>query len=104
VVLLSFLFGLALVVAATTFVVVRGVGLWRQLRRTGGALTTELSLFEERSERAERLLAEADRSNRELQTALERLRLSRVRLQVLVDALERARARVGWLRLFLPVR
>jgi hypothetical protein len=104
VVLLSFLFGLALVIAATAFVVVRGVGLWRQLTRTGGAFTAELSLFEERSERTERLLAEADRSNRELEIALERLRLSRARLQVLLGALERARARVRWLRLFLPIR
>ena len=102
-VLLSFLSGLALVAAATAFVVVRGLGLWRQLRRTGGALTAEVSLFDERAARTERLLAEADRSNRELQAALERLRLSRARLQVLLDALERARARVRWLRLFLPV-
>jgi hypothetical protein len=104
VVLLSFLCGLALVVAATAFVVVRGVGLWRQLKRTGGALTAEVSLFDERSARTERLLAEADRSNRELEVALERLRLSRARLQVLLDALDRARARVRWLRLFLPAR
>jgi hypothetical protein len=103
VVLVSFLSGLALVVAATAFVVVRGVGLWRQLKRTGGALTTEVSLFDDRAARTERLLAEADRSNRELQAALERLRLSRAHLQVLLEALERARARVRWLRLFLPV-
>ncbi len=102
-VLLSFLSGLALVVAATAFVVFRGFDLWRQLRRTGGALTAEVTLFDERAARTERLLVEADRSNRELQAALERLRLSRARLQVLLDALERARARVRWLRLFLPV-
>jgi hypothetical protein len=104
VVLLSFLCGLALVVAATAFVVVRGVGLWRQLKRTGGAFTAELSLFDERAARTERLLAEADRSSRELENALERLRLSRARLQVLLDALERAQERVRWLRVFLPIR
>jgi hypothetical protein len=104
VVLVGFLCGLALVVAATAFVVVRGVGLWRQLKRMGGAFTAELSRFDERSARTERLLAEAEQSNRELELALERLRLSRARLQVLIDALERARARVRWLRLFLPAR
>lgn len=103
-VLLSFLCGLALVVVATAFVVVRGVGFWRQLKRTGGALTAELALFDERSARTERLLAEADRSSRELEVALERLRLSRARLHVLLEALERAQRRVRWLRVFLPVR
>jgi hypothetical protein len=104
VVLLSFLGALALVVAATAFVVVRGVGLWRQLKRTGGAFTAELGLFEERAARAERLLAEADRSSRELQVALERLRASQARLQVLLEALDRAQGRLRWLRVFIPVR
>jgi hypothetical protein len=104
VVLLSFLCGLALVVVATAFVAVRAIGLWRQIKRTGGAFTAELSLFDERSARTERLLAEADRSSRELEIAFARLRLSRARLQVLLDALERAQERVRWLRVFLPTR
>jgi hypothetical protein len=103
-VLLAFLCALALVLAAIVFVVVRGIGLWRQVKRTGGALSAELSSFEERSARAERLLAEADRSSRELNLALERLRTSRARLQVLVDALDRAQRRVHWLRAFVPIR
>jgi hypothetical protein len=104
VILLSFLCALALVVAATAFVVVRALGLWRRLKRTGGAFTAELSLFEERAARTEHLLSEADRSNRELEVALERLRRSRARLQVLLDALERAQGRVRWLRVFVPLR
>lgn len=103
-VLLAFLCALALVLAATVFVVVRGFALWRRVKRTGRAFGAELSLFEERSARAERLLAEADRSSRELQVALERLRMSRARLQVLLDALDRAQRRVHWLRAFVPIR
>ena len=103
-VLLAFLAGLALGLAALVFAVVRGVALWRQAKRTGGAFSSELSLFEERTARAERLLAEADRSNRELEAAVERLRLSRARLQVLLGALERAQSRTRWLRALLPLR
>jgi hypothetical protein len=103
-VLLAFLCALALVLATIVYVVVRGLELWRQMKRTGGAFEAELSLFEERSARAERLLAEAARSSSELEIALARLRVSRARLQVLVDSLERAQRRVHWLRAFVPIR
>jgi len=36
--------------------------------------------------------------------ALERLRLSRARLQVLLASMERAQRRTRWLRAFLPTR
>jgi hypothetical protein len=104
VVLIAFLAGLALVVAGTAFMVVRAVGFWRQAKRTGGAFGVELSSFEERSARTERLLAEADRASNDLDAALERLRVSRARLQVLLGALDRAQARMGWLRAFVPIR
>jgi len=103
VVLLSFLVGLVLVVAALVLVVVRAVALWRQTKRTGGAFAAELSAFDERSARTERLLAESERSSQELQAALERLRVSRARLDVLRSALERSLERTRWLRAFLPV-
>jgi hypothetical protein len=102
-VLASFLLGLALVLGTAVFVAVRGVGLWRVAKSTGGRFTAELALFEERSARTERLLAEADASSRNLQAALERLRVSQARLQVLRDALERSQERVRWLRVFLPL-
>ena len=101
-VLPAFLVGLAAVVATTIFVVVRGVGLWRQAKRTGGTIASELSSFEKRSARAERNLAEWERASADLEVALERLRISRARLQVLTDALERAQGRTRWLRVFLP--
>jgi hypothetical protein len=104
VVLLAFLAGLALVVAATVFSTVRALRFWRQAKHTGAALAGEVALFEERSARTEKLLAEADRAGGDLQLALERLRVSRARLQVLTGELGRAQKRVGWLRAFLPVR
>jgi hypothetical protein len=104
VVLLSFLIGLAAVVAATVFVVVRGLALWRRAKTTGRKLSTEAARFEERSARTERLLAENERASRELEAALERLRVSRAQLKVLTDSMEDARRRVRWLRAFLPAR
>jgi cytochrome c-type biogenesis protein CcmH/NrfG len=103
-VLLAFLIGLAAVVAATVFCVLRGVQFWRQAKRTGGAFSSEVARFEERSARTERLLAEADRANEDLVAARERLSLARARLRVLLDAVERAKKRTRWLRAFLPVR
>ena len=103
-VLAAFLAGLAAVVAATGFCVVRGVQLWRQAKRTGRALGAETAKFEERSQRTEQLLAENERANEELRVALERLRADRARLQVLTGALERARQRTRWLRAYLPAR
>ena len=102
-VLLAFLVGLATVVVGTIVAAVRGVGLWRQAKRTGGALTKELSSFEERTATAERNLAAWERASADLEAAVERLRVSRARLQVLLDALERAQGRTRWLRVFLPL-
>jgi hypothetical protein len=103
-VLLAFLIGLAAFAAGLVFCIVRGVQFWRQARRTGAALGTEMTKFEERSRRTEQLLAEADRANQDLQAALERLRADRARLQVLTGALERAKQRTRWLRAYLPAR
>lgn len=102
-VLLSFLAALVVVVATLIFVVVRGVGLWRQVKRTAGAFATEMAAFEERAGRTERVLAEAQRSSEELQASLARLRVSRAQLSVLTSEIERAKARTRWLRAFLPV-
>ena len=100
----AFLAGLACVIAATVFAVLRGVAFWRNMKRAGGAFSSELASFDERSARAERLLAEADTSSRELEAALERLRVSRARLDMLLGSLDAARRRTRWLRVLLPLR
>jgi cell division FtsZ-interacting protein ZapD len=104
VILTAFLIGLVLSLVGVVFVAVRALALWRDAKRTGGAFTSELALFEERSALTEQLLADADRANQDLQTAMERLRISRARLDVLLGSLETAQRRTRWLRAFLPAR
>jgi exonuclease VII small subunit len=104
VVLVAFLVGLASSLLGATVVAVRGLGLWRQARRTGAVFSRELSSFEERTAQTERHLAEWERAGTDLDRALERLRVSRARLQVLQAALDQAQGRVRWLRAFLPMR
>jgi uncharacterized membrane protein len=103
-VLTAFLIGLVLCLVGLFVVIVRGIALWREGKRTGGAITKELDLFEERTARTEQLLAEAERASHELQAAAERLRVSRARLQVLLASLDTAKRRTRWLRVFLPAR
>ena len=103
-ILTAFLVGLTISIVGLFVVVIRGVALWRTGKRTGGAFTSELALFEERAARTEQLLAEADRANQDLQAATERLRVSRAQLSVLLASLETAQRRTRWLRMFLPVR
>jgi hypothetical protein len=102
VVLAAFLAGLVLAFAATAYAGVRGLGLWRVARGTGERFQDELALFEERSARTERLLAEGERASRDLELALARLRASQAQLNVLRSALERSLQRVRWLRAFVP--
>jgi hypothetical protein len=103
-VLTAFLVGLVLVVVGSFVVAVRGITLWKQGKRSGKLLTSELARFEERSARTEELLAESERAQADLQAAMERLRVSRAQLQVLLGSLEAAQRRTRWLRVFLPTR
>ena len=100
----AFFIGLVLAVVGTFVVAVRGLALWRQGKRSGNAITSELARLEERSARTEQLLAEAERASHDLQEATERLRVSRAQLQVLLGSIERAQRRTRWLRVFLPSR
>ena len=102
-VLAAFLIGLVLVMAATVVCVVRGVRMWKQMKRTSRTMGAELAAFEARTARTETLLARAESRSNELEAALERLRVSRARLQVLQDAVESAQARLRWLRAFMPI-
>jgi len=99
----AFLVSLLLFLAAAAFTTVRGVGLYRDVRRVGGAFETELSAFEERTARTEELIARSESSSRELEAALARLRVSQARLQVLRSALESSQDKVRWLRALLPL-
>jgi hypothetical protein len=63
-----------------------------------------MAKFDERSARTERLLSEYEHASERLHITQERLRVSRARLQVQLDAIERAKKRTRWLRALLPVR
>lgn len=101
-VLFAFLASLVLSLAATAVVSVRGVGLYRQVKRTRRALSEPLSALEAKAAEVDRHLDAFEASSRELERAREQLRYSRARLQVLLDAIERAQSRTRWLRVFLP--
>jgi uncharacterized protein HemX len=103
-VLAAFLVAVALSIAATVVVTVRGVRLYQQFKRTGRALSVPLQAFEEKVGEIDRHLDAFEASTAELEQARERLATSRARLQVLVDEVERARGRVRWLRVFIPAR
>lgn len=103
-VLTAFLIGLVLGIVGLFVVIVRGIGLWRQGKRTGRLITSELDRFEERAARTEELLTEAEQASRALRDATDRLRVSRARLQVLLASLDTAKRRTRWLRVFLPAR
>jgi hypothetical protein len=101
-VLASFLAALVASVAATAFVAVRGVQLYRQLKRTGRAVSTPLSAFESKAAEVDRHLDAFEASSQELERARQQLELSRARLRILLGAIERAQSRTRWLRVFLP--
>ncbi len=102
-ILLSFLIGLVLVAAAAAFCALRGLRMWRQMKRTSKSMGAELDSLEIRTARTETLLALVETRSGELEAALERLRVSRAQLEVLRGALESAQARTRWLRAFLPI-
>jgi uncharacterized protein HemX len=103
-VLLAFLIALALSLAALVFALVRGIGLYRQAKRTGRAVSEPLAALEVKAAEIDQHLDAFDRSSKELEAAVERLQRSRAQLQVLRDSVERAQTRVHWLRVFLPAR
>jgi hypothetical protein len=104
VILTAFLVGVILAILGIVVVAVRGLALWKDGKRSGAAITSELARFEERAARTEQLLAEAERASEDLHAATERLRVSRAQLQVLLGSLEAAQRRTRWLRVFLPTR
>jgi chromosome segregation ATPase len=102
VILAAFLAAVLVTVAAASLLVVRGFSLYRQFKRTSGALRAPLASFEAKAAEVDRHLDAFEASSRELQRARERLDRSRAQLQVLLDALEQAQTRTRWLRAFLP--
>ena len=104
-VLVAFLVGLAAALIGIVFVAVRGLELWRHGKRSGGAITSELARFEERSARTEQLLAEAEQSNQRAAGCDSNDSASRARSSRCCSRRSSgAQRRTRWLRAFLPTR
>ena len=96
---LAFLLTLLAVGASTTFLVVRGLALWRDLRAFTGRLARDM---EQLSASVERLGAKDPPDFERLETALARLQSSQQRLTILTNALDRVRAQWAGLAAVYP--
>lgn len=90
------------VVAALTITTVRGIGLFREAKRVGGRINQEVAGIERGTVAIEGHLAAAADSSEALTRALARLTASRARLNVLLAAIEDARATVRLVTAYLP--
>lgn len=93
---------LAAIVGGIAFAVVRGIALWRQLKRTGSAFGAEAERISRTVAEIEEQLTRASESSARLAGAAERLRASRARLDVQLAAVREARATVARMLWFLP--
>jgi hypothetical protein len=90
------------VVAALTVTTVRGIGLFREAKRVGGRIGEEVAGIERGTAAIEGHLAAATESSEALQRAVARLNASRARLNVLLAAIEDARATARLVTAYLP--
>ena len=93
---------LAGVVGGLVYAVVRGITLWRQVKRTGGKLSAETARIAEASAEIQEHLDRASASGTRLGEAAERLAVSRARLDVQLQALREARQALRRTFWFLP--
>jgi hypothetical protein len=92
----------AATVGGTAYAVGRGIRLWRDVKRTGSAFTTEVGRISEISLQIEHHMAAAQAATGRLQGAMDRLATSRARLEVQVAALREARALMRRTFWFVP--
>lgn len=95
---LTFAVSVVAIVAGTVVAVVRGVRLWRAVRQAGTRFGQELDHISASAAEIQGHLDEAEAAGARLREANERLRRSRARLEVELQALREARTvlqRVG---------
>lgn len=90
------------VVGGLGYAVLRGLALWRQVKRTGRSFSGETARISETSAEMQVHLDRASASQARLTDATGRLALSRARLDVQLQALREARHTVGRLLWFMP--
>ena len=90
------------VVGGIAYAVVRGIALWRQVKRTGGTLGAESARVADATADIQEHLDRASVSGASLGDAGERLAVSRAKLDVQLQALREARQTMRRLLWFLP--
>ena len=93
---------LACLLGGVTFVVVEGLGLWRGLKKTGGALSAEAGRIGRVAEGLTEHIGRMNASAQALQASIARMAVSRAQLDVQLRAIKEARQTVGRLLWFLP--
>ena len=90
------------IVGGLAYAVVRGIQLWRDVKRSSSRLGAEVERISEASLRFERHVAAAEAAAGRLQGSTGRLAASRARLDVQLAALREARAQVRRTFWFVP--
>ena len=102
----AFWIALAVLVVAVlggiAYAVVRGLSLWRQVKRTGGTFGAESARIADATADIQEHLDRASASGASLGDASERLAASRAKLDVQLQALREARQTMRRLLWFLP--
>ena len=89
-------------VAGLVYAVLRGLALWRQVKRTSGAFGDETARIAEATEQIQEHLDRASASSERLSAVAERLAVSRAKLDVQLQAIREARHAMRRLLWFLP--
>ena len=82
---------LACIVGGIAYVVIRGIALWRALKRSGGRFTVEGERIALLAEQTQPHIDKAEAAAERLRAATGRLAVSRARLEVLLQAIREAR-------------
>jgi hypothetical protein len=90
------------VLGGIAYAVLRGLALWRQVKRSGGAFSAESARISDASARIETHMERAAASGDNLRDATARLSTSRARLDVQLQAIREARHTMRRLLWFLP--
>ena len=99
---LALLFYVAAVVAGIAWAVVRGLALWRRVKRTGGTFGAEATRIADQTALMEGHFDRMNSSVAQLGAASRRLTASRARLSVQLQAIREARETMRRLLWFIP--
>ena len=90
------------VVAGIAYAALRGLSMWRQVKRTGRGFSAESARIADASAQIQEHLDRSEASAARLGEAAERLATSRARLEVQLQAIQEARHAMRRLLWFLP--